>query len=58
MDFTDAVGWPDPFNCGHLQLDTPDGLQCCFCEALLLPSEAEAVKNAPRCWSARSDAPS
>jgi hypothetical protein len=48
MDFTDAVGWPDPFNCGHLQLDTPDGLQCCFCEALLLPSEAEAVKNAPR----------
>ena len=47
MDFTDAVGWPDPFHCGHLQWDDPDGLQCCYCAALLLPSEAEAVRNAP-----------
>ena len=47
VEFTEIIGWPDAFDCGHLAWQRGDGLQCAFCEALLLPSEAESVQGAP-----------
>ena len=41
-------GWPEPLHVGRLEWNVPDTeWACCFCGALLLPSEACAVRGAP-----------
>jgi hypothetical protein len=44
-DFAEYVGWPDAFDCGHLDWQSETGLACAFCDALLLPSEAIPVEG-------------
>ena len=39
------IGWSDALDVGHLQWDSPTGLACCFCTALLLPGEVKVVAN-------------
>ena len=39
-DFSATTGWPGRYNAGSLQWARDDGLACCYCDALLLPSEA------------------
>ena len=44
------VVWPDALDVGRLEWDTDDGLACCFCGSLLLPSEAGRMVGARDCW--------
>ena len=45
-DHTRFGGWAQRADVGHLEWDNPQGLACCFCGALLLPSEAQPVAGA------------
>jgi hypothetical protein len=46
-DFTIAGLWPQTLDVGRLEWDDPNGFCCAFCDALLLPSEADVVPGAP-----------
>ena len=45
-EVTRSGGWPRPSDVGRLEWDSEEGRACCYCEALLLPSEQERVKGA------------
>jgi hypothetical protein len=42
-DYTRLVRWPAQSYVGRLEWQDPDALCCAYCDALLLPSEAQAI---------------
>ena len=50
QDYTRYVGWPTLHSCGRLEHDLPDGMSCCYCEALLFEQESVvAAGTTERC---------
>ena len=45
-DFTKYVGWAAKSDVDYLHWNDPAGYTCAFCQALLLPSEAERIRGA------------
>ena len=44
-DYTRLIGWPNASNVGRLEWDSNSGRCCVFCDALLLPSEAQPIRG-------------
>ena len=45
-DYTRLIGWHAVSNVGHLSWNATSNLVCAFCDSLLLPSEADPIRDA------------